>query len=130
MPGNLQLLTSTTIPIYHEILLFELQKSTHCVKTFDPTGLSLTNIDLDHVPPLIVCTGLWISPDMLHNYHESHQFLGPCCLCLLFAPVRKEPTFTEAAIYIPVTGCYQGEYVAECAKSWCSYLGQSPFHLA
>jgi hypothetical protein len=38
-------------------------------------------------------------------------------------PLSEESQFTEAAIYIPIFGCYTGEYVAECAKSRCGYLG-------
>jgi len=40
--------------------------------------------------------------------------------------VSEEPVFTEAVIYIPVFGCYAGEYIAECTSSQCGYLGQSP----
>jgi hypothetical protein len=35
-----------------------------------------------------------------------------------------EPDFIEAAIYIPVFGCYGGEYVAACANNHCGYLGE------
>ena len=61
---------------------------------------------------------------MLHNYRKTHQFLGPCCLCSLLTPLREDSHFTEAAIYVPVFGRYAGEYVAECARSHCGYLGQ------
>jgi hypothetical protein len=37
--------------------------------------------------------------------------------------ITGEFHFTEAAIYVPVFGRYTGEYVAECAKSRCGYLG-------
>jgi hypothetical protein len=64
-----------------------------------------------------------VPPDALRNYRETHQFLGPCCLCPLLMPLSEESHFTEAAIYIPIFGRYAGEYVAECAKSRCGYLG-------
>ena len=41
--------------------------------------------------------------------------------------LSEELAFTEAAIYITMIGLYQGEYVTECAKSQCRYLGQSQF---
>ena len=67
-----------------------------------------------------------LKPDALRNYRNTHQFLGPCCLCpLKFGPLKKdgEPCFAEAAIYMPGVGRYEGEYIAECAKSRCGYLG-------
>jgi len=64
-----------------------------------------------------------VRPDALHNYRETHQFLGPCCLCPLLMLVSGEYHFTEAAMYVPIFGRYAGEYVAECAKSRCGYLG-------
>ena len=70
-----------------------------------------------------------VMPDALHVYHKNHQFLGHCCLCLLFQPQSKEPIFTEVAIYLPVHGRYKGEWVAECTKSQCGYLGKSLFSL-
>jgi hypothetical protein len=41
----------------------------------------------------------------------------------------EEPVFTEAAIYLTMFRHYGGEYVTECAKGRCGYLGQSPFPL-
>lgn len=64
-----------------------------------------------------------VRPDALHNYRETHQFLGPCCLCPLLTPLSGESHFTEAAMYVPIFGRFAGEYVAECAKSRCGYLG-------
>jgi hypothetical protein len=64
-----------------------------------------------------------VKPDALHNYRKTHQFLGPCCLCPLLTPLSREYHFTEAAVYVPIFGRYAGEYVAECAKSRCGYLG-------
>ena len=65
-----------------------------------------------------------VRPDALHDYRKTNQFLGPCCLCPLLMPLSRESHFTEAAMYIPIFGRYAGEYVAECAKSRCGYLGQ------
>jgi len=64
-----------------------------------------------------------VRPDALQSYRKTHQFLGPCCLCPLLTPLSGEPQFTEAAMYVPIFGRYAGEYVAECAKSRCGYLG-------
>ena len=68
-----------------------------------------------------------VTPSKLRNYRESHQFLGPCCLCPFLEPLKVDPRFTEAAIYMPVHGRYAGEYVAECAESRCGYIGWSAF---
>ena len=65
-----------------------------------------------------------VTPDALRSYRKTQKFLGPCCLCPLLGSRRGiEHQFVEAAIYIPVYGRYAGEYVAECAKSRCGYLG-------
>jgi hypothetical protein len=70
-----------------------------------------------------------VVPRALRKYCEEHQFLGPCCLCPLVRGAGEGPVFKEAAIYMPVFGRFKGEHVAECAKSECGYLGQSPFLL-
>jgi hypothetical protein len=76
-----------------------------------------------------VSGGVRIPPSGLRHYRATHQYLGPGCLCPLLEPLSQEPAFTEAAIYLTTNGRYQGEYVAECAKSRCGYLGQSRFPL-
>jgi len=70
-----------------------------------------------------------MSPVGLHKYHEICQYHGPGCLCPLLEPFSEEPVFTEAAIYLTTFGHYEGEYIAECARGCCRYLGQSPFSL-
>ena len=73
-----------------------------------------------------------VRPDALHKYRETHQFLGPCCLCSLLTPLSEEShftDFTEAAVYVPIFGRFAGEYVAECAESRCGYLGYLSFWL-
>ena len=68
-----------------------------------------------------------VSSSHLSSYRESHEFLGPSCLCPLLQPVHpdEEPVFKEVAIHKPVFRCYAGQYVAECAESRCGYIGQS-----
>jgi len=66
-----------------------------------------------------------VTQDAWHIYHKNHQFLGPCCLCPLLQPLSQESRYTEAAIYLPLRGCYKGEWVAECAEGRCGYLGRS-----
>jgi hypothetical protein len=70
-----------------------------------------------------------VEPSELRNYRDTHQYCGPGCLCPLFEPLSRQPVFTEAAIYLTTIGRYKGEYVAECAKARCGYLGQSRFPL-
>jgi hypothetical protein len=74
-----------------------------------------------------VSGGRRVPPAELRQYRETHQYLGPGCLCLLLEPLSEEPVFTEAAIYLTTFGRYGGEYIAECAKGRCGYLGQSSF---
>lgn len=68
--------------------------------------------------------GKRVPPDELRLYRETHQYLGPGCLCPLLEPLTE---YKEAAIYLTVDGLYKGEYVAECADDRCEYLSQSPF---
>ena len=70
-----------------------------------------------------VSGGVCVLPSELRRYRATHQYLGPGCLCPLLEPLSKEPAFTEAAIYLTIIGRDQGEYVAECAKGRCGYLG-------
>jgi hypothetical protein len=70
-----------------------------------------------------------ISPDKWRDYRENHEFLNPSCLCALFQPQGEVLCYTEAAIYLPLNGRYRGEWVAECAKGCCGYLGKSLFPL-
>ena len=70
-----------------------------------------------------------VSPDKWRDYRENHEFLNPSCLCALFQPQGEVLCYTEAAIYIPLNGRYRGEWVAECAKGCCGYLGKSLFPL-
>jgi hypothetical protein len=67
--------------------------------------------------------GARVVPSALRKYRESHRFLGPCCLCPLFAQDGRS-VFVEAAIFIAISGPDAGYYVAKCAKGECGYLGQ------
>jgi hypothetical protein len=64
-----------------------------------------------------------VSPDKWCEYRENHEFLHPSCLCALQGK-GEAPRYTEAAIYLPLNGRYKGEWVAECAKGYCGYLGR------
>jgi hypothetical protein len=68
--------------------------------------------------------GKRVPPDELYLHRETHQYIGPGCLCPLLEPLTAHK---EAAIYLAVNGLYPGEYVAECADDRCGYLGLSPF---
>jgi hypothetical protein len=69
-----------------------------------------------------------VPPSLWRDYRESNEFLGPGCFCSVFVP-RDQAVFTEAAIFISTSGPFSGEYVAQCAKGECGYLGQSCFLL-
>lgn len=66
--------------------------------------------------------GARIDPSDLHEYRQSHQLLGPCCLCPFIS--EAQPDFVEAAIYLAPTGPNAGYYVASCARDECGYLGE------
>jgi hypothetical protein len=68
-----------------------------------------------------------VSPDKWRDYRKNHDFLNPSCLCALFQPKGDVLRYNEAAIYLPLSGRYRGEWVAECAKGSCGYLGESLF---
>lgn len=67
-----------------------------------------------------------VPPSELREYRNSNRFLGPCCLCPLFA---VDGAFTEAAMFIETSGPFSGEYVAKCAKGECGFTGQSSYPL-
>jgi hypothetical protein len=135
MPRKVPGLIQPTMPTYREILLDHLYKSVNCVKSFDLATCKLTThywyaaliFHKCHCSSLLrpVHEGRRITPDQLTHHRETHQFFGPGCLCPLLAPVTKEVTFIEAAIYMPVFGSYKGEYVARCAKNRCGYVGET-----
>jgi hypothetical protein len=139
MPGNPQLLTFTTFPTYRQKLLYDVYNSSRCVMSFDPAKLELVphywyvTMAAKNIGPSCihrpVSEGVRVPPAELRQYREAHQYLGPGCLCPLLEPLSEKQGFREAAIYITMLGCYQGEYVAECAKSRCGYLGRSLFSL-
>ena len=76
-----------------------------------------------------MCDSARVTPDKWRAYRENYDFLNPCCLGPLFQPMREEPRYTEAAIYVPLSGRYKGEWVAECAEGHCGYRGRSSFSL-
>ena len=70
-----------------------------------------------------------VLPRKLNEYRKSQHFLGPCCLCPLLAQFGEEKVYMEAIIDITLFGLFKGEYVAECAKSQCDYIGESLYSL-
>lgn len=129
-----QPLEVTVVPTLRKQLLSAVLASTNCILSFEPTTHSLVTYYWSvmskssrhntsqclHRP---VEGNKRVRPDALNNYRRTHQFLGPCCLCPLLTPLSGGSQFTEAAMYLPIFGHYAGEYVAECAKSRCGYLG-------
>jgi hypothetical protein len=65
-----------------------------------------------------------ITPSDLREHRVSHQMLGPCCLCPMID--LNQPDFVEAAMYMPVTGPFAGQYIATCARDKCGYFGKLP----
>lgn len=128
-----QTLRFPVVPTLRQRLLAEVYRSTDRVLTFDSKRLSLVTYHwyarltiarcYFHYLNRPVYEGERVRPDGLRNHRETHQFLGPCCICPLLKPLSIEPRFKEAAIYMPLMGLYKGEYVAECVESRCGYLG-------
>ena len=58
----------------------------------------------------------------LQNYCTSHRMLGPCCLCPMIDV--DQPDFVEAAMYMPSSGPFAGQYIAMCARDRCEYFGK------
>ena len=135
-------LSMTLVSTYRKLLLDEIQKSTHCVKSFDPDTQTLT-VFCWHVSLLCITPSsssllksniqlhrptheqpeACIVPSVLHKYHQNHQFLGLCCSCLLLVLQSEGLDFIEAAIYVPSSGPCAGECIAQCVRSQCDYLG-------
>ena len=126
----------TLVPTYRELLLDEIQKLTHCIKSFDPdtqtlivfcwhasllrvtpSSSSLLESDIQLHRPTHEQPEAHVMPSVLHEYRQNHQFLGPCCLCPLLALQSEGLEFVEAAIYVPSCGPYAGECIAQCARS-------------
>ena len=66
--------------------------------------------------------GQCVTPSDLAAHRLSHQFLGPCCLCML--ENYPHSTHKEAAMVLLTRGPYGGEYVACCAMQRCGYFGE------
>lgn len=129
-------LAFTTFPTYRQKLLCDIYNSTRCVMSFNPAKLVLVphewcvimgpyemlTLHCFHRP---VKEGVRVTPEELRQYRDTHQYLGPGCLCPLLEPISEERVFREAAIYLSALGRYKGEWVAECAMSRCGYLGSS-----
>jgi len=122
-----QTLRFPVIPMLRQQLLAKVYRSMDRVLTFDSKRLSLV---IYHWYPRLTITrcyfhylnrpvyeGECVQPDGLRNHRETHQFLGPCCICLLLKPLSIEPCFKEAAIYMLLMGLYKEEYIAECVES-------------
>ncbi|KAF8329621.1 hypothetical protein F5887DRAFT_923743 [Amanita rubescens] len=88
-----------------------LSLSTYCQKLLHVIKLNR------HITPVLP-DGKRVPPDELCLYRQTHQYIGPGCLCPLLEPLTAHK---EAAIYLAVNG-YPGEYVAECADDRCGYL--------
>jgi hypothetical protein len=67
--------------------------------------------------------GSRLSPSEIQEYRQTHDMLGPGCLCPMVN--QDGPEFVEAAIYMVRTGHLAGQYVASCALDQCGYLGES-----
>ncbi|KAF8327321.1 hypothetical protein F5887DRAFT_924840 [Amanita rubescens] len=107
--------------------LLHVIKLNRCVTSYDPAKQGLVAHDWHVVitPTAIkydvpvLPDGKRVPPDELCLYRETHQYIGPGCLCPLLEPLTAHK---EAAIYLAVNGLYPGEYIAECADDRCGYL--------
>ena len=117
-------------------LLCNIYNLTHCVMSFDSAKLVLVPHEWCIIMGLYdmltlycfhrpVKEGVHVTPEELCQHCDTHQYLGPGCLCPLLEPISEEQVFREVAIYLTVLGHYKGEWVAECVKSRWGYLGSS-----
>ena len=123
----------SVIPTYRQLMLSKIQESLF-VLSFDPIGFKLRQFHW-YVPlPFVlgchnvrerpVEEGERVPPAGWCEYRREHDFLGPGCLCPLLQPSTEKPVFTEAVTHFKMSGVYFAEYVAECAKGRCGYLGK------
>ena len=63
-----------------------------------------------------------VAPSDLSEYRLAHNFLGPSCLCA--ADTGDRTAYVEAAIFVPLTGEFTGEYIATCASDSCGYWSE------
>jgi len=121
----------SAIHFHHQLFNLQYIISWPCCIVVDHILLVCRNPGLPHVSLNQNCSHRpikgerWVPLDALHNYHETHDFLRHCWLCPLLRMQRRiqHGWFMEAAIHIPVSGLYAEEYITECAKSKCGYLG-------
>lgn len=139
-PRILRRLRATTMPTTRQRMLSAVLNSTDRILTFDLTTLELKTfhwfvITLTFARCNFNCLGRPMSgterlpPDAWREHRKSHHFLGPCCLCPLFQRLGEKPRYVEAAVHMVMRGMYQGEYVAQCARDKCGYMGWSFFSL-
>ncbi|KAF8327320.1 hypothetical protein F5887DRAFT_924839 [Amanita rubescens] len=88
----------------------------------NPRPLPFSTIPTYRQKLLPINAGARVPPDGLRQYRQTHEYLGPGCLCPLLERFSKTAPYKEAAIYLAIDGPYKGEYVAECAKHQCGYL--------
>ncbi|KAF8313930.1 hypothetical protein F5887DRAFT_929910 [Amanita rubescens] len=88
----------------------------------NPRPLPFSTIPTYRQKLLPINDGARVPPDRLCQYRQTHEYLGPGCLCPLLERFSKKSLYKEAAIYLALDGPYKGEYVAECAKHQCGYL--------
>ena len=123
----------SVIPTYRQLMLLKIQESPF-ILSFDPIGFKLRQFRW-YVPlTCILCChdmrgrpveeGERVPPAGWREYRREHDFFGPGCLCPLLQPSTEELVFTEAVTHFKMSGVYFAEYVAECAKGCCSYLGK------
>lgn len=136
-----QILSFPRVPTNQERMLDIIERSHHSIQAFDPKTRSLKTFPWYILDSLTFARNVYpflyrpmrdsvrVSPDKWRDYRDNHEFLNPSCLCSLFQSQCKVLCYTEAAIYLPVSGRYRGEWVAECVKSFCGYLGKSLFPL-
>ncbi|KAF9230625.1 hypothetical protein BU15DRAFT_83399 [Melanogaster broomeanus] len=62
--------------------------------------------------------GTRVAPDNLTGHRQTHEFLGPGCLC---SSQSIDRSFTEALIFMVTTGMHAGQWVAACAARRCKY---------
>jgi hypothetical protein len=70
-----------------------------------------------------------VAPSNLLEHRHSHDFLGPCCFCASLESDGPSRSYTEASIFVAMSGPTAGKYTAACATGQCRYWGKFHIHM-
>lgn len=121
---------------YQALLRCEIESAINQIKTFDLYTLTLTMFHWYvstctktrcttwyYCPQRPVIKNARVHPNTLLTYCQNYQFQNPCCLCPLLTPNSEDLAYREVTIDVALISIYTGEYIAECTRKLCGYIG-------